>query len=90
MRRTQIYLDDDQTERLDRRAAAAGVTRSTLIRDAIGEYLEHEEREPGAWRARWAEAVRATAGLATHLPDGEAYVEQTRAADVERLRGRAS
>ena len=32
MRRTQIYLDDGQTARLDQRAVAKGVTRSTVIR----------------------------------------------------------
>ena len=86
MRRTQIYLDCAQTARLDERAGAEGVTRSTLIRRGVEEYLTREEREPAAWSARWREAVAKTAGIAPHLPDGAAYVEALRAADADRLR----
>ena len=86
MRRTQIYLDDGQTARLDQRAVAKGVTRSTVIRHAVDEYLARDERDPAAWRARWQEAVTNTAGIAPYLPDGSAYVEGLRAADAERLR----
>jgi hypothetical protein len=32
MRRTNIYLDPDQTDRLDRLAADAGISRAELIR----------------------------------------------------------
>ncbi|CAN5449515.1 hypothetical protein BH20ACT18_BH20ACT18_14210 [soil metagenome] len=84
MRRTQIYLDEDQAARLDGRAAAEGVTRSLVIRRAVDDYLEHDE---AAWRAQWDKAVRKTAGIARHLPEGAAYVEALRAADVDRLRG---
>jgi predicted DNA-binding protein len=86
VRRTQIYLDDDQTARLDERAAIEGVTRSTLIRRAVEEYLRRETRDGAAWRASWQEAVRKTSGIAPYLPDGAAYVERLRAADAERLR----
>ncbi|MGI9032519.1 MAG: CopG family transcriptional regulator [Acidimicrobiales bacterium] len=87
MRRTQIYLDEDQTARLDGRAAAEGATRSTVIRRAVDEYLARDERDPAAWRSRWQEAVANTAGIASHLPDGAAYVEELRAADATRLGG---
>lgn len=87
MRRTQIYLDDGQTTRLDERAAEDGVTRSTVIRRAVDEYLTRADRDPAAWRARWREAVRSTAGVAPHLPDGAGYVETLREADAARLRG---
>ncbi len=86
MRRTQIYLDEIQTARLDDRAAAKGVSRSTLIRRAVEDYLTGDEQDPVAWRARWQEAVRKTAGVARDLPDGAAYTEQLRTADAERLR----
>lgn len=86
MHRTQIYLEDGQTARLDERATADGVTRSTVIRRAVDEYLTREEGDPGAWRVRWREAIGATAGIAPYLPDGAGYVEGIRAADAERLR----
>ncbi len=87
MRRTQIYLDDEQTARLDERAAAEGATRSTLIRRAVDEYLTQEERDTTAWQARWKEAVEETAGIAPHLKDGADYVESLRREDAERLSG---
>lgn len=87
VRRTQIYLADDQTARVAERAAAEGVTRSTVIRRAVEEYLTRDEEDPAAWRARWQEAVAKTSGIAPYLPDGSAYVEGLRAADAERLKG---
>jgi predicted transcriptional regulator len=87
MHRTQIYLDDDQTVRLDRRAAAEGVTRSAVIRRAVGEYLMRDERDTAAWQARWKEAVEETAGIAPYLEQGTDYVEGLRRGDAERLSG---
>jgi len=86
VRRTQIYLDSDQTVALDERAGAEGVTRSTVIRRAIDEYLARNEDDQETWSARWLEAVAETAGIAPYLPEGSVYVEGLRAADVERLR----
>jgi predicted transcriptional regulator len=86
MRRTQIYLDEQQATRLDDRAAGEGVTRSTVIRRAVDEYLARDNRDSGEWKRRWHEAVAKTAGIAPYLPDGAAYVEQLRTADAERLR----
>ena len=86
MRRTQIYLAEEQSARLDERARATGVTRSTVIRQAIDEYLAANGNAGDEWRARWREAVRETAGIAPRLEEGEAYVERTRVADLERLR----
>lgn len=90
MRRTQIYLDDDQTVRLDHHAAAEGVTRSTLIRRAVDEYLARDLWDSVAWKASWEEAVARTAGVAPYLAGGADYVEDLRAADAERLRGLAN
>ena len=39
MKRTQIYIDDDQDRLLERRAKAAGTTKSALIRRAIDAFL---------------------------------------------------
>lgn len=85
MHRTQIYLDDEQTTRLDDRAAAEGTSRSTLIRRAVDAYLEREDRSASTWRSRWREAVGDSAGIAPELGDGAEYVEDLRRADAERL-----
>jgi predicted transcriptional regulator len=42
MRRTQIYLDEEQDRRLERRARATGATKSALIREAIDRFLSRE------------------------------------------------
>jgi predicted transcriptional regulator len=42
MRRTQIYLHEEQDARLERRARAGGVTKSALIRAAIDRFLSRE------------------------------------------------
>jgi predicted transcriptional regulator len=84
MRRTQIYLDDDQNARLDRRAAAANVTKSHLIREAVASYLaaSDDDADAAAFRA----AVDALRARPTSLEDGASYVERIRAADAERQR----
>jgi metal-responsive CopG/Arc/MetJ family transcriptional regulator len=87
MHRTQIYLDDDQTTRLDRRAAAEGTSRSTLIRRAVETYLTQEERDAAAWREQWKKTVLETAGIASYLDEGDEYVEDIRRLDTERLSG---
>ncbi|MEX2447326.1 MAG: CopG family transcriptional regulator [Solirubrobacterales bacterium] len=85
MHRTQIYLDNDQTTRLDRRAAAEGTSRSMVIRRAVDEYLTQEERDAGAWRAQWRKAVEGTAGVAPYLEEGSEYAESLRREDAARL-----
>lgn len=87
MHRTQIYLDEGQTARLDRRAAAEGATRSTLIRRAVDDYLAQEEQDTAAWRTQWKQAIEATAGIAPYLEKGPEYVETLRDRDAERLSG---
>lgn len=83
VRRTQIYLEDAQHERLSRRARAAGTSTSDLIREAVDAYLagrKGEEAQLAAFRV----AVRAAAGTARRLPNGRRYVEEVRRADAER------
>ena len=83
MRRTQIYLDEEQEQALAARASATARTKSALIREAIDAFLSAPERED-AELARFRDAVRAAAGVAPYLPDGRTYVEQLRAGDSER------
>ena len=85
MNRTQIYLDTDQTVRLDRRAAAEGTSRSMVIRRAIDVYLSRWERDAAAWQAQWGKAVEGSAGIAPYLEEGAEYVEDIRREDAERL-----
>ncbi|HET7484150.1 MAG TPA: CopG family transcriptional regulator [Solirubrobacterales bacterium] len=85
MNRTQIYLDDDQTARLDRRAAAAGISRSMLIRRAVDAYLSKDKQDAAAWRAQWKSAIEDTAGVAPYLAEGANYVDDIRREDAERL-----
>jgi Ribbon-helix-helix protein, copG family len=83
--RTQIYLDDEQTTRLDRRAAVEGTSRSMLIRRAVDAYLSQEERDAATWRGQWRKTVDGTAGVAPYLDEGADYVEDIRRDDAERL-----
>lgn len=85
MNRTQIYLGDDQTARLDERAAAEGTSRSMLIRRAVDVYLSQEEQDTAAWRAQWRKAIEGTAGIASYLDEGADFVDGIRRADAERL-----
>lgn len=84
-RRTQIYLDEEQTAKLDERAAAEGTTRSTLIRRAIDAFLAEKEEKTLSWREQWQEAVAESAGIAPYLEDGAEYVEKIRRVGAERL-----
>ncbi len=83
MKRTQIYVDEEQDESLAKRAAAAGVTKSTLIREAIDAYLTGRPDERLRLE-RFRSAVRAAAGSVDYLPDGKSYVEALRALDLRR------
>ena len=85
MRRTQIYLDDEQATQLARRAKARGTTASRMIREAIDQYLaEPEDAEER--QARFRAAVEASFGIAPYLSDGATYVDELRSHDRERDR----
>lgn len=85
MKRTQIYLDDDQDRALVARARRAGQTKSALIREAIDVYLAPAEADR-AGLERLRAAVGQALGAAPDLPPGAEYVERLRAADRERQR----
>jgi predicted DNA-binding protein len=83
VRRTQIYLDEEQDRRLAERARATGRTKSDLIREAVDRLLDapltEEER-----LARFQAAANAAFGIAPYLEDGAAYVRKLR--DIDRRR----
>jgi len=81
MHRTQIYLDERQEATLARRAAAAGVSKSTLIRAAIDAYLEEDD---AAKLEGFRAAVAAASGVAPDLPPGVDYVRALRSGDLAR------
>jgi metal-responsive CopG/Arc/MetJ family transcriptional regulator len=84
VKRTQIYLDDEQTTRLDERAAVNGATRSELIRRAVDAYLDHPDGRNEQMRlARFKEAVEQVSGSAPYLTHD--YVEEMRAAGARKL-----
>jgi len=85
VKRTQIYLDERQSGELAQRAAVRGTTASKVIREAIDQYLAEPEDETTRLR-RYRAALEATFGIAPHLPDGAAYVDQLRHAERERAR----
>ncbi len=77
VRRTQIYIDEVQRERLASIAERSGTTMSGVIRDAIDSYLERESSD-AARLSRFRAAVTAAAGSAPTLPAGEEYVDVIR------------
>jgi hypothetical protein len=82
MKRTQIYLDAEQDAKLARRAIAAGVTKSTMIREAIDAYLASPDEAVALDRFRAALDDVATAPAA--FADGGSYVERMRRGDEDR------
>ncbi len=85
VKRTQIYLDADQRERLAHRAEAASVTSSKLIRDAVEAYLAPSEDE-SLELARQRQALHDAFGSIPRLPDGVRHVDESREIDQVRER----
>ncbi len=84
--RTQIYLDETQTERLDQLASFAGTSRSELIRCAVDAYVAAHDEASAERRERFRDALDATFGIAKDLPDGEQYVEGIRRGGADKFR----
>jgi len=86
MRRTQIYLTDEQGRLLERRSKATGSSVSALIRTAVdGAY----SRRRAMSRAQRVRLARSAAGAWKAFPEtGEEYVERIRGARrLARLHG---
>jgi hypothetical protein len=93
VKRTQIYLEEAQSQELADRARRRGTTASHVIRDAVDAYLAQPESDDDRILQRYRTALDAAFGIAPDLADGPTYVEQLRAADVDRtarLEGRRS
>lgn len=86
MKRTQIYLDEEQDRLLAERATVEGRTKSDLIREALGRYLAGSTETKEERLARFRAAVDAVAGIAPYLPPGDEYVRELRSHDVTRQR----
>jgi len=84
VKRTQIYLEEDQDAQLAKRARSSGVTKSTLIRQAIDAFLAGPRSDRDRL-ARFRAAIDEIAASApASFPDAREYVEQIRATDVRR------
>lgn len=59
--RTQVYLTEEQRARVDRAAAAEGVTMAEVIRRAIDEYVDDEQDPAAALAATFGAAPLADA-----------------------------
>ena len=59
--RTQVYLTDEQRERIDRVAAAEGVSMAQVIRRAVDEYLDDRPDPEAALAATFGAAPDAIA-----------------------------
>jgi len=87
MRRTQIYLTEEQGQLLESRSRTTGSTVSELIRAAIDQMYARRRTLTRAQRVRLA---RRTAGAWKDSPEsGAEYVERTRGSGrLARLHGR--
>lgn len=84
VRRTQIYLEEEHVRQLARLAIAAGVTKSSLIRDAIDAFLAGSDEDQRLVRFRRAVSEASGSPGAADLPPGRDYVEALRGADWSR------
>lgn len=76
VKRTQIYLTDEQGRMLERRSEATGSTVSALIRDAIDQAYV---RRPVMSRAHRVRLAQRCAGSWKDFPEsGKEYVERLR------------
>lgn len=85
VRRTQIYIDERQGERLAEIAERDGLTMSALIRGAIDAYLD-QSRTAAVRMERFRTAVAEAAGTVPELPPGAEYVDAIRPDYSERAR----
>jgi hypothetical protein len=83
MRRTQIYLTEEQSARIARLADDRQVSKAEVIRGILDEALGVRELDDDAARA----VIEATAGLCREYPDWPEWLESVRGpAGDERLK----
>jgi len=85
VKRTQIYLEPEQSRELARRADVRGVTSSHLIREAITRYLADPTDEAGELAAQRS-ALMDAAGAIPNLASGVETGERLREVDLARDR----
>ncbi len=73
MQRTQVYVREDQAERITARAKERGVSRAEVIRQILDVALDLGDAEAEA-RA----AIVATAGILSEAPDWPAWQRSVR------------
>jgi len=69
MKRTQIYLTDEEHKELDQLAEQTGKTKSWLIREAVEEYVVN--KKPKFDRQMFTEAVEGIYGIWKDRSDDE-------------------
>ena len=67
MRRTNIYLDEEQLKALKHRAAEDGKSVATLVRDAVDDYLVRERTAKADLDARWDALMARRRAIAAEL-----------------------
>jgi hypothetical protein len=83
MGKANISFPEGLLEEIDRRAAAAGATRSGFVQEASTRYIAELDREAGAdaRRTRILDAQRRAAEIGAHLspgPDGVTLLRELR------------
>ncbi len=68
--RTQVYLTDEQRERIDRVATAEGVSMAQVIRHAVDEYLDDRPDPEAALAATFGAIPDAVAPSRDAWPRG--------------------
>ncbi len=86
MRRTQIYLDEDQDKLLTERSKQTGRTKSDLIREALDIYLGRGGIQRDEWQERWRRTVDDTFGIAPYLPSAAEWLHERRRDAIDRQR----
>ncbi len=86
VRRTQIYLDDDQHRWLDEQARRQRRTKSELIREAVDRLIGGGRQDADNRLGRFQAAVDASFATVPDLPPGRDFVEDARATDHDRDR----
>ena len=82
VRRTQLYLTEEERTALLTLSRARSVSVAALTRTAIDEYLARNADD------EWERAVNATFGIMPELSDGDTYERAMRSAWGERSRAR--